>query len=101
MLIARPALDTASAPKTTCTATSFEEDPEEHQWCCQSHEDAEAAWSDELAARRERGELNPQTWPPLVDEDRFDVRAASDPDPASGPPPVVPVPDHLTLDDVD
>ncbi len=99
--IARPALDTASAPKTTCTATSFEEDPEEHQWCCQSHEDAEAAWSDELAARRERGELNPQTWPPLVDEDRFDVRAASDPDPASGPPPVVPVPDHLTLDDVD
>ena len=101
VLIARPALDTASAPKTTCTATSFEEDPEEHQWCCQSHEDAEAAWSDELAARRERGELNPQTWPPLVDEDRFDVRAASDPDPASGPPPVVPVPDHLTLDDVD
>ena len=35
----------------------------------------EAEWADELADRRARGELNPEVWPPLVDEDRFDVLA--------------------------
>ena len=58
--VRRPALDQRSAPKPGCTTESYAEEPEEHQWRCRPHETAEAEWSDELAARRERGELNPQ-----------------------------------------
>jgi hypothetical protein len=60
---------------------------------------AEAEWSDTLAARRARGELNPETWPPLVDEERFDVGSALpvEVDPADRPG----APQNLTLDDLD
>jgi hypothetical protein len=75
----RPAPDMQSAPKPTCGPDSFRNDPDSHRWCCRSHEDSEAEWSDELAARRARGELNPQAWPPVVDEDQFDTPAAGSP----------------------
>ena len=93
----RPALDANSAPKSNCTVTSYEDDPDTHRWCCRPHEVAEAEWSDTLAERRARGELNPQTWPPLIDEDRFDVGAADETNEDVAP---VPVPENLTLDDL-
>jgi len=74
--IDRPSPDTNNAPSLDCTADSFEQDPDGHRWCCQSHEASEAAWADELAARRARGELNPEVWPPVVDVDQFDTPAA-------------------------
>ena len=73
LAVSRPSLDNQAAPKATCTPSSYAQDPDEHQWCCRPHAVAEAEWADELAARRARGELNPEVWPPLVDEDRFDV----------------------------
>jgi hypothetical protein len=75
----RPRPDTQSAPKSTCQPDSFATDREEHRWCCRSHEEAEAEWSDELAARRVRGELNPRVWPPVIDDDQFDTTADGSP----------------------
>ena len=101
--IKRPGNDTRSAPKSTCTPSSYEEDPDEHQWCCRSHVDAESEWSDVLAQRRANGELNPDVWPPVVDEDEFDVPAdgsptsetiGSDPDASSAY-------DDMTMDDIE
>jgi hypothetical protein len=62
---------------------------------------SEAEWSDELAARRASGRLNPQTWPPIVDSDAFDVGAVGDdlPDPAASP--AVAPPEDLSMDDVE
>ncbi|MGH3902885.1 MAG: hypothetical protein ACRDTE_01600 [Pseudonocardiaceae bacterium] len=97
--VARPSPDNQAAPKPTCTRESYGHDPERHRWCCRPHTDAEAEWSDSIAQRRARGELNPQTWPPVVDEERFDV------EPAEGleniAPADVPAPENLTLDDLD
>ncbi|QSB16848.1 hypothetical protein JQS43_11500 [Natronosporangium hydrolyticum] len=95
--VARPPLDSRSAPKETCTAQSYADDPETHQWCCRPHPVAEAEWSDLLAQRRADGELNPEVWPPLVDLERFDVgpgAQVAEPAPAAAP-------DQLTLDDLD
>ena len=97
--VSRPSLDNQAAPKPTCTPTSYEQSPDEHQWCCRPHAVVEAEWADELADRRARGELNPEVWPPLVDEDRFDVVADDAAEPA--PDATTPVPAELTLDDVD
>jgi hypothetical protein len=61
----------------------------------------EAEFSDELAARRARGELNPEKWPPVRDGDAFEVAAAGAP---VGDPDAVPgerVPDDLTIDDLE
>ena len=95
--VTRPSLDRQAAPKVTCTESTFADDPVNHQWCCKPHSIAEAEWSDELAARRERGELNPETWPPLVDEERFDVGPNDD---APDIPPST-APESLTIDDLD
>ncbi len=96
----RPGPDAASAPTPTCGPDSFRNDPDNHRWCCRSHEDAEAEWSDELAARRARGELNPQAWPPVVDEDQFDTPAEGSPTgvTADGSDGVSP---DLTIDDIE
>jgi hypothetical protein len=94
--LTRPSLDSKAAPTDTCTPSSYSSDPDSHQWCCRPHTVAEGEWADTLAERRARGELNPQAWPPLVDEERFDV---GDPDlvePADTTPP-----DALTPDDLD
>jgi hypothetical protein len=95
--IDRPKLDGRSAPLPTCEPSSYESNPSAHRWCCRPHEVAEAEWSDILAGRRARKELNPERWPPLVDEERFDVGDLV---------PDVDVPDSapaegLSLDDVD
>ena len=95
----RPSQDNNAAPKRDCTPSSYETDPPNHLWCCRPHARAEAERADDDAARRERGELNPQTWPPIVDEERFDVATGDDLTPS--PVDVVPVPDDLTLDDLE
>ncbi|KUL31442.1 hypothetical protein [Actinoplanes awajinensis] len=95
--VARPALDKQSAPTIDCTPASYPADPEAHRWCCKPHAVAEAEWSDELAARRERGELNPAVWPPLVDDEHFDVT----PGPGMPEPETATAPAHLTPDDLD
>ncbi|HET7385306.1 MAG TPA: hypothetical protein VFJ19_01425 [Nocardioidaceae bacterium] len=97
----RPTPDTYSAPNPTCTAQSYAEDPVRHRWCCRPHEVAEAEWSDELAARRDRGELNPQTWPPVRDGDAFEVAAKDAPVGDVAAPPSQAPPDGLTMDDLD
>lgn len=99
--VTRPSVDSASAPRQTCTPDSFSDDPANHQWCCKPHEASEAEWSDILAGRRARGELNPQVWPPVVDSEGFDVTAAAEhlPDPANRP--AEQPPEHLTMDDVE
>lgn len=97
----RPSVDQRSAPKPDCTPHSYGDDPASHQYCCMPHEVSEAEWSDELAARRASGRLNPQIWPPVVDSDAFDVAAVGDdlPDPAAEP--AVAPPEDLSMDDVE
>jgi hypothetical protein len=98
LAVTRPGLDGLAAPKATCTPTSYAADPETHQWCCRPHAVAEAEWSDEIAARRARGELNPEVWPPVVDEERFDLDESTDRTATTDP---GPIPDGLTMDDVE
>ena len=99
--VARPSLDSSSAPRDTCDHTSYVDDPANHQWCCKPHAASEAEWSDELAARRARGELNPQAWPPVIDSDAFDVNASDEilPDPAATP--GEQPPEELSMDDLE
>lgn len=97
--VTRPSQDNNSAPKRNCTLSSYATDPGAHLWCCRPHAAAEAERADEDAARRERGELNPQTWPPIVDEERFDVSTSADD--SSTPADARSVPDDLTLDDLE
>lgn len=96
-----PAADDTSAPKPECGPYSYADSPDEHQYCCRPHEDAEADWSDRLTERRDRGELNPQVWPPVVDDDAFEVAPAGAPvaDPAAVA--ADEAPDDLTLDDLE
>ena len=96
--MARPGVDGLAAPKATCEPGSYAADPAAHQWCCRPHTAAEADWSDIIAERRANGELNPQVWPPVVDEDRFDIGETTDAVETTEP---GPVPDGLTLDDVE
>lgn len=98
LAIKRPSVDSQAAPKATCTVNSYAQDPAGHRWCCRSHLVAESEWSDTIAERRDRGELNPDVWPPIVDEDRFDL--ALDDDPATEIEDV-PIPHGATIDDLD
>jgi hypothetical protein len=96
----RPIPDKTSAPKTDCTPESYDENPRAHRWCCRPHEVSEAEWSDTLAERRKRGELNPEAWPPVIDTDAFEVAPLGLP---SGDPEASraePVPDDVTADDL-
>ncbi|MFK5644887.1 hypothetical protein ACI3ET_00040 [Ornithinimicrobium sp. LYQ121] len=71
--VGRPGKDETSAPKSSCTETSYLEDPDSHAWCCRTHELGEAEYADDLAEKRANGQLNPQVWPPVIDLDEFDV----------------------------
>jgi hypothetical protein len=98
----RPSADTNSAPRDGCSKDAYDGDPSAHQWCCRPHESAEAEFADILAGRRARGELNPQAWPPVVDDDRFDTVAAESPTDATELGiDATASPDGLTMDDVD
>lgn len=99
--VRKPQPDMTSAPKSDCLPESYGEEPQMHLWCCRPHEDREAEFSDLLAERRARGELNPETWPPVRDEDGFEVSAdgTSAGNPFELAP--VPVPEGLTMDDLE
>lgn len=97
----RPSMDTQSAPKPSCTPESYAENPEEHRWCCQPHLAREAAISDLMAQRRDAGELNPQVWPPVMDQDSFDVTAHGEATDAYVAPLTEIMPEGATLDDLD
>ena len=99
--VTKPKIDTTSAPTPDCEYDSYENDPQNHQWCCRSHEDYEAEQADLLAERRARGELNPEAWPPVRDRDGFEVAAAGSPvgDPFAAP--LEAVPGDVTMDDVE
>jgi hypothetical protein len=99
--VGRPAADDMSAPKPDCGAYSYEDAPEEHQYCCRPHEDAEADWADRLAERRDKGELNPQVWPPVFDEDAFEVTPEGAPVAELVAMSQNEAPDDLTLDDLE
>ncbi len=98
--IERPTADTTSSPRADCTPDSYGEDPDGHRWCCWP-EVSEAEWSDTLAERRSRGELNPQAWPPVVDTDAFEVSPTGAAVGDSTATPSVPPPDDVTADDLD
>jgi hypothetical protein len=99
--VSRPKPDADSAPTDACTPESYEDAPGAHRFCCRPHEVAEAEFSDQLASRRSRGELNPETWPPIRDGDAFEVGAVGAPvgDPTASPPRSVPR--NLTIDDLE
>lgn len=97
----RPQSDTTVSPKPTCESDSFEQDPAGHKYCCRPHEDIEAEWSNTLADRRGRGELNPQTWPPVVDTDGFEITGVGARIDDPNDEPAVAPPAHITTDDVD
>lgn len=97
----RPEADQTSAPQANCTPDSYATNPAAHQYCCRSHETAEAEWADTLAERRRNGELNPEVWPPVVDDTQeFDVPAAGPASTGDDTSPI-PTPTHLTIDDLD
>ncbi|MCD2197892.1 hypothetical protein LQ327_31435 [Actinomycetospora endophytica] len=96
LTVVRPPVDNDAAPRKDCHPGSYAADPQAHRWCCRSHTVAEAETSDFFAGKRAKGEMNPETWPPLVDEERFDVGPAV---PADVPPSLPP--EDLTVDDVD
>lgn len=97
----RPAVDQVSAPRPDCTSASYDDDPPAHRYCCRSHEHAEGEFSDELAARRARGELNPEAWPPVRNADAFEVKAAGTSEGDVFAEPSDSAPDDLTIDDVE
>lgn len=98
LAVSRPGIDGKAAPKATCEPTSYAVDPDSHQWCCRPHVAAEAEWSDDIAERRAKGELNPQAWPPVVDQERFDLDESTDLTDSTDP---GPQPDGATLDDLE
>lgn len=97
----RPKADENSAPRDGCHDGSFATDPDNHQWCCRPHEQAEAEFADILADRRARGELNPQAWPPVIDTDQFDTPAAGSPTDADVDSEQTLPAEDLTMDDID
>lgn len=99
--VTRPTQDEVSAPTPTCGPDSFVNDRGAHWYCCRPHEDAEAEWSDKLAARRTDRELNPQVWPPVVDDDAFEVAPTGTPTEGMAAEPVTPPPDGVTMDDLE
>jgi hypothetical protein len=101
LTLKRPTPDGVSAPTPDCDEHSYGDDPDHHQYCCNSHEVSEAEWSDELAARRARGELNPEVWPPIVDTDAFEISPLGAPEGNPDATPAVPIPEDVIADDLD
>lgn len=93
--------DSASSPGADCTPEAYEAAPSQHRFCCRPHEAAEAEFSDQLALRRSRGELNPETWPPIVDGDEFEVEAKGAPVGEPDSEPAEQPPENVTIDDLE
>jgi len=99
--VSRPSMDNDFGPKPTCDDDSYAGDPEGHKWCCRPHAVIEAEFSDQEAADRAAGRLNPQVWPPVRDDDGFEVLAKNLPTGNPFDSPSTAPPDDLTIDDLD
>ncbi|ROR55068.1 hypothetical protein EDD41_2319 [Luteococcus japonicus] len=97
----RPSQDENAAPKKSCEPGSFSADSEAHKWCCKPHEAVERDFSDEIAIRRARRELNPEVWPPVRDDDGFEVPAAHKPTSRSVEPFTTTAPEGVTTDELE
>lgn len=97
--VSRPSRDTRNAPRKDCTPGSYDTDPLEHEWCCRPHERAEADIADWIAERRADGKMNPEAWPPVIDDDAFDIPTGAPVDTDVIQPDTVPA--ELTMDDVE
>lgn len=99
--VKRPGVDKNAAPKPDCLVAGYSDDPDAHAYCCKPHEANEAEWSDTLAQQRAAGLLNPETWPPVRNDDAFESTAAGAPqgNPYVDTPEAAP--DDLTEDDLD
>lgn len=99
--VTRPRADTRFAPTDHCTPESYANEPQLHYWCCRPHEAAEAEFSDDLYKKRLAGQLNPQVWPPALDQDGFEVPAKGSPTSENTPPLRTPKPQDLSVSDLD
>lgn len=99
--VKRPNQDNQAAPKDTCTESSYAQDSEAHKWCCRPHEAVEAEAADDIALRRSRRELNPEVWPPVRDDDGFEVTPNGKPTADDVAVPVTPVPEEVTVDELE
>lgn len=99
--VSRPGQDTDSAPQATCDETSYSDDPEGHAYCCRPHERAEADTADWIAERRASGRMNPEVWPPIVDDDQFDTPAKGAPTESDAAVVASSPSEYLTIDDLD
>ncbi len=99
--VERPSLDKNMAPGPDCSEESWLNNPDIHQYCCQPHVAREAGIADFLAQKRNDGELNPQVWPPIQDTDSFDVTAHGEMTAEEVAVENLPVPEALTMDDLD
>ena len=97
----RSHVDDQAAPKDSCDNDSYQLDPESHRYCCRPHDAAEAETSDWIAQRRDRGEMNPATWPPIRDVDQFDVLPSGTRRNSLRPSITTPRNEELTLDDLE
>lgn len=100
--VKRPGVDGRGAPKGECTPGSYLQGPGEHQYCCKPHVVREAESSDFFAEERAAGRANPQAWPPVVDDDQFELPGAGQPTAETVPAPdgAAP-PSDLSLSDID
>ncbi len=99
--VARPSQDEQAAPKPGCTEASYASDSDTHRWCCKPHELVEADFADDIALRRARRELNPEVWPPVRDVDGFEVAPVGKPTSLTVDVTPVPVPEGVTVDDLE
>ncbi|GAA0333496.1 hypothetical protein [Micropruina glycogenica] len=99
--VERPKQDDQAAPKTTCDEGSYAGDADVHRWCCKPHELVEADFADDLALRRARNELNPQVWPPVLDDDGFEVPPAGKPTARTVDVPDSAPPEGVTVDELE
>lgn len=99
--VGRPRQDEQASPKASCDESSYASDSEGHRWCCRPHELVEAEFSDEIALRRARRELNPEVWPPVRDLDGFEVAPTGKPTSQTVDVPDAVAPEGVTLDDLD
>lgn len=99
--VKRPAVDAYGAPKPDCVDHGYSDDPDAHAYCCKPHAVNEAEWSDVLADRRAAGQLNPEVWPPVRNDDAFETVAAGTPQGDPYAEAATAAPDGLTEDDLD
>ena len=71
----RPSMDNDFGPKPACDDDSYDGDPEGHKWCCRPHASSRPSSRTTRPSQRAAGLLNPEVWPPVRDDDGFEVLA--------------------------